>query len=338
MDAETRVTGVTKAPAEAQALQLAGFHHLTAVTADAKGNHDFYTKTLGMRLVKKSVNQDDVSAYHLFYADGRGSPGTDLTFFDWPAPRERRGTHSIVRTGLRVANAESLQYWKQRLTEAGVKHGDAVVRDGRATIDFEDPEGQRLSLVADDGEWTPRPWEKSPVPAEHQVRGLGPITISVPDVGPTEHVLTQVMGMRRLREYNGHSSDGSDRTSTVHVFETGNGGPAAELHVAVEPHLRPASSGAGGVHHVAFRVPTFEDYDRWYERLNTLRVPSSGPVDRFYFRSLYFREPNGILFELATDEPGFAADEPMESLGEKLALPPFLEPRRAQIERGLKPI
>ena len=334
--AQARVQATT--PAEAQALQLTGFHHLTAVTADAKGNHDFYTKTLGMRLVKKTVNQDDVSAYHLFYADGRGSPGTDLTFFDWPAPRERRGTHSIVRTGLRVAGPDSLQYWAHRLADVGVKHGDVVVRDGRATLDFEDPEGQRLSLVADDGQWTPNPWDRSPVPAEHQVRGLGPITISVPDVKPTEKVLTQVMGMRRLREYQNHSSDGSDRTATTHVFETGGGGPAAELHVAVEPHLRPASGGAGGVHHVAFRVPTFADYDRWYERLNTLRVPSSGPVDRFYFRSLYFREPGGILFELATDEPGFAADEPLETLGERLALPPFLEPRRRQIEAGLKRI
>jgi glyoxalase family protein len=322
----------------ATALALTGFHHLTAVTANARGNHDFYTDTLGMRLVKKTVNQDDVSAYHLFYADGRGSPGTDLTFFDWPAPPERRGTHSIVRTGLRVANADSLKYWAQRLTEKGIQHGDVVVRDGRATLDLQDPEGQRLSLVADDGQWTPRPWEKSPVPAEHQVRGLGPITISVPSLRGTDAVLTKVMGFRPVREYNGHSSDGGDQTVNVHVFETGAGGPAAELHVAVEPHLRPARSGAGGVHHVAFRVPTFAEYDQWYERLQEIGVPNSGPVDRFYFRSLYFREPNGILFELATDEPGFAADEPMETLGEKLALPPFLEGRRQQIEAGLKPI
>jgi glyoxalase family protein len=322
----------------ATALALTGFHHLTAITANARGNHDFFTDTLGMRLVKKTVNQDDVSAYHLFYADGRGSPGTDLTFFDWPAPPERRGTHSIVRTGLRVADADSLKYWAQRLTEKGVKHADVVVRDGRATLDFEDPEGQRLSLVADDGEWTPHPWEKSPVPAEHQVRGLGPITISVPSLRGTDAVLTKVMGFRPLREYNGKSSDGGEQTVTVHVYETGAGGPAAELHVAVEPHLRPARSGAGGVHHVAFRVPTYGEYDQWYERLQEIGVPNSGPVDRFYFRSLYFREPNGILFELATDEPGFAADEPMETLGEKLSQPPFLEARRQQIEAGLKPI
>ena len=320
-------------------MQLAGIHHLTAVTADARGNLDFYTKTLGMRLVKKTVNQDDVSAYHLFYADGLGSPGTDLTFFDWPATRERRGTHSIVRTGLRVADADGLRFWADRFRQLGVKQEDVVERDGRPTLDFEDPEGQRLSLVADDGpSSTPHPWERSPVPAGHQVRGLGPITVSVPDVKPTDDVLTRVMNMRRVREYPAGGTDGSDRAATVHVYAMGDGGPAAELHVAAEPGMWNARLGAGGVHHVAFRVPTFEEYDAWAERLRSLGVRSSGPVDRFYFRSLYFREPNGILFELATDGPGFHADEPMEQLGERLSLPPFLEPRRAAIEAGLKPL
>jgi glyoxalase family protein len=320
-------------------MQLKGIHHLTAVSADARRNLDFYTNTLGMRLVKKTVNQDDVSAYHLFYADGRGSPGTDLTFFDWPATPERRGTHSIVRTGLRVAGPESLAYWAGRFKELGVKQDNVVERDGRATLDFEDFEGQRLSLVADDGRLTPHPWDRSPVPPAHQVRGLGPITLSVPDVKPTDEVLTRVMNMRRAREYaTASGSDGSDRPATVHVYEMGEGGPAAELHVAVEPGVWKARLGAGGVHHVAFRVPTFEEYDAWAERLRSLGVASSGPVDRFYFRSLYFREPNGILFELATDGPGFHADEPMERLGERLSLPPFLEPRRASIEAGLKPL
>jgi glyoxalase family protein len=325
-------------------MTLTGFHHLTAVTANAPGNRDFYTGTLGLRLVKKTVNQDDVSAYHLFYADGEGSPGTDITFFDWPARRERRGTHSIVRTGFRIASPAALAYWSSRLSELGVAHTGIIERGGRPTLDFEDPEGQRLSLVTDDGAWTPHPWPKSPVPPEHQILGLGPITISVPDLAPTEAILINVMNMRRAREYQRPATDGSPDASTapsnVHVFEMGDGGagPSAELHVAVEPSLRRASSGAGGVHHVAFRVPTFAQYDQWFDRLQKLRVPNSGPVDRFYFKSLYFREPNGILFELATDGPGFHADEPLETMGQRLSLPPFLESRRAQIEAGLKPL
>jgi glyoxalase family protein len=311
-------------------MHLTGIHHLTAVTADAAGNHAFYTAALGMRLVKKTVNQDDVSAYHLFYADGLASPGTDLTFFDWPVGRERRGTRSIVRTGLRVAGRESLAWWKERLASLGVTHDAIAERDGRQILDFEDPEGQRLSLV-DDGEGPSHPWDKSPVPAEYQIRGLGPITLSVPDLEPTDLTLTRVMDARPARRYR-------DGVVDVHVYEVGEGGLAAELHVRVEPNLAPAGQGAGGVHHVAFRTPDGETYRACADRLKSVGVPNSGPVDRYYFKSLYFREPNGILFEIATDGPGFATDEPLESLGERLALPPFLEPRRAQIEANLKPL
>jgi glyoxalase family protein len=314
-------------------MQLAGIHHLTAVTADAPANHVFYTQTLGMRLVKKTVNQDDVSAYHLFYADALASPGTDITFFDWPVARERRGTHSITRTGLRVAGRDTLAWWKQRFAQTGVAHEDVVDRDGRSTLDFEDFEGQRLSLVDDGGAGAAHPWEPSPIPAERQIRGLGPITISVPELRATDLVLTRVLPMTPVRDYPTPGNGGS----RTHVYQMGAGGAAAELHVSVEPNLPPVVAGAGGVHHVAFRIPD-ADYTAWADRLRELRMPSSGPVDRFYFRSLYFREPNGILFEIATDGPGFTADEPLESLGEKLSLPPFLEGRRRQIEAGLKPL
>jgi glyoxalase family protein len=321
-------------------MQLRGFHHLTAITGDITNNRKFFTDLLGMRLVKKTVNQDDVSAYHLFYADGRGSPGSDVTFFDWPMPREQRGTHSIARTGLRVPPG-SLEYWQDRLRERGVKFSVREESDAPYDVTFEDAEGQRLGLVADERGGDGNPWDKSPVPPEHQIRGLAAITISVPRRDPTEAVLTDVMGMRRTREYKAPASDGSNASpARVFVYESGDGtlGPAGELHVAVEPHLPPARQGAGAVHHVAFRVPTFEEYEQWAQRLKDARVPQSGPVDRYYFRSLYFREPNGILFELATDGPGFASDEPMETMGERLSLPPFLEPRRAEIEAGLKPI
>jgi glyoxalase family protein len=318
-------------------MPLHGIHHLTAVTARAGDNFHFYTAVLGMRLVKKTVNQDDVSAYHLFYADGVGSPGSDLTFFDWPVGREQRGTRSIIRTGLRVADEAALHWWGARLDRAGITHGGIRQRDGRRHLDFEDPEGQRLSLVEDETKPEGRPWARSPVPAEHQILGLGPVVLSVPRLEPTDRVLTGVMGMTRVRDYVQPGGAGGTDEVAVHVYQMDGDGPAAEVHLAVEPGLSPAQPGAGGVHHVAFRT-TLDAYAGWVERLQEFGMPNSGPVDRFYFRSLYFREPNGILFELATDEPGFAADEPLETMGESLALPPFLESRRAEIEGGLKPL
>jgi glyoxalase family protein len=315
-------------------MELTGIHHLTAISARISENHRFYTHVMGMRLVKRSVNQDDVRAYHLFYADAAGSPGTDLTFFDWPAAPERRGTHSIVRTALRVSGA-SLDWWAARLADHGASPGAIAERDGRLTLEFEDPEGQRLALV-DDGAAGPDPviWERSTVPAEHQIRGLGPITLSVPSISDTDTVLREVMKLRPVREY---ALDGAAQPN-VHVYEMGPGGPHAELHVCVQPDLPEARQGAGGVHHVAFRTPNEDEYHAWTRRLNEMRVPNSGEIDRYWFRSLYFREPNGILFEIATDGPGFAVDEDTATLGEKVVLPPFLEPRRDAILANLKPI
>jgi glyoxalase family protein len=315
-------------------VQLTGIHHVTAVSADAPGNHAFYTGVLGMRLVKKTVNQDDVTAYHLFYADKHGSPGTDLTFFDWPAPPERRGGRTVTLTGLRVAGEGVLDWWRERLATAGVSVAEPTTRDGRDVLDFTDPEGQRLALVDDGGIGPAHPWEQSPVPAERQIRGLGPITLTVPELAPTAAVLTGVMAMRALRDY----ADPVSPNHRVHVFEMGEGGPAAELHVAVRPDLGVARPGAGGVHHIAFRAPDDREHRAWVKRLASFGVPNSGVVDRFYFRSLYFREPGGILFEIATDGPGFSADEPAETMGTKLALPPAFEPHRRDIEAGLKPL
>ena len=316
-------------------MDLHGIHHVTAVTANVRGNFGFYTGVLGMRLVKRTVNQDDVSAYHLFYADAVGSPGTDLTFFDWTLPRERRGTRSISRTHLRVDGADTLAWWASRLSERGVSAADPGERDGRLVLDFEDPEGQRLTLIDDGGTGDePRAWPDGPVPVEHQIRGLGPVVLSVPDPAPTDAVLRGVLGMRQSRTYTFDGAVGSE----VLVYEMGPGGASAEVHLAVTPDLPVARLGAGGVHHVAFRTPSREDQRSWTERLDSLGVPNSGEVDRFYFRSLYFREPNGILFEIATDGPGFGVDEDPATLGEKVALPPFLEPRRDAILANLAPI
>jgi glyoxalase family protein len=228
---------------------------------------------------------------------------------------------------LRVRGEDTLRWWRDRLDGEGVPHGEPFQRDGRLTLPFEDPEGQRLALVDVGEKGAPfTPWERSPVPGERQIRGLGPIVISVPTLRPTERLLTEVFGMRLGREYDG-----------VRIFEMGEGGPRAELHVAVPPDLQSARQGAGGVHHVAFRCKD-ADYDAWADRLNALDVPNSGKIDRFWFRSLYIREPNGVLFEIATDGPGFGVDEDQATLGEKVVLPPFLEPHRERIVAGLKPI
>jgi glyoxalase family protein len=205
-------------------MQLTGIHHLTAISAKPRENLAFYTGLLGLRLVKKTVNQDDVSAYHLFYADGKANPGTDLTFFDFPAPPERRGSNSIAATSLRVAGEKSLGFWRDRLKKAGKHTGEVTEVDGRLTLSFEDGEGQRLLLIDDGGAGPASPWEKSAVPAEHQIRGLGPIVLSVRDLPRIEFVLTGVMNMRKARDYA--TADGQ-----VHVFAMGEGGPAAELHV-----------------------------------------------------------------------------------------------------------
>jgi glyoxalase family protein len=306
-------------------MKLKGFHHLTAITADAPGNHRFYTKTLGLRLVKKTVNQDDTSAYHLFYADGIGAPGTDITFFDWPVGRERRGTHAVTRTGFRVRDDAALAFWQHRFTMLGVRQDKIGEVAGRPTLAFEDPEGQRLALIAD-AAGEAHPWQESEIPPEHQIRGLGPITMSVPDLRQTDTLLTRLMDMVPTGSFAG-----------THVYRMGAAGAVGELHVTVDPTLPPAEQGAGAVHHVAFHIPS-TDYQAWADRLRAMKVPNSGPVDRFWFKSLYFREPNGVLFEIATDGPGFAADEPLESLGTTLSLPPFLEARRSEIEARLKPL
>lgn len=321
---------------EVDGVDLLGIHHVTAMSARIQENYRFYTQVLGLRLVKRSVNQDDVRAYHLFYSGHRlGYPGNDLTFFDWDIPPERRGTRSITRTYLRVPSREAVAWWADWLADHGVLHQGIEEVDGRAVIYFEDPEGQRLAII-DQGDlaYSHEPWERSPVPAAYQIRGQGPVELSVPRLGPTDHILTQLMNLRQVRSYRHPHSP----RHTVYVYEMGPGGANAELHVVEQPDLSPVYPGAGGVHHVALRTPTYEEYEEWVRRVRRARVPNSGPVDRFWFRSLYFREPGGILFEIATDEPGFVVDEDPETLGEKLVLPPFLEPRREEIEAHLKPL
>lgn len=319
-------------------MEFKGIHHVSAITAAASKNFEFYTKVMGLRLIKKTVNQDDTSVYHLFYGDEKGSPGTELTFFEIPmAGSNREGNNSISATALRVPNDSALEYWKQRLDQFNEEREEIRERGGRLTLGFKDPEGQRLILVSDEsnqGVAGGTPWVKSPVPHEYAILGLGPVTLTVPDAAPTVVVLTELMGFRRKGQYPSQIA----RQPDIVVFETGEGGTGAEIHVEERNDLPQERLGRGGVHHVAFRVEDEEELRAWITRINGVKFPNSGFVDRFYFRSLYFREPNGILFEVATDGPGFDTDEHMDHLGESLALPPFLEPKRQQIEAGLKPL
>lgn len=315
---------------------LLGQHHVSAITANAKENYRFYTKILGLRLVKKSINQDDTSVYHLFYADERGNPGTDLTFFEIPhAGQTYPGTNSISLTSLRVTRDESLAYWKKRFEENQVEHDEIRTKYGRKTLAFRDFEGQRLELVSDEtnqGVAGGKPWEKSPVPVEHGIVGLGPVKLTVARPEITAKILTDIMGFREKESYQ------SEGEGLLRVFETGDGGTGAEVFLEEKADVARERPGRGSVHHVAFRVETEEELRKWVDYLNQARLANSGFVERYYFRSLYFREPNGILFELATDGPGFEGDESFETLGQNLALPPYFEDQRAEIESKLKPL
>jgi len=316
-------------------MQLGGIHHVTAITGDVSVNVAFYTQILGLHLVKRSVNQDDVAAYHLFYADEVGSPGTDLTFFDWPlAGPDRRGAGTIAAIAFGVHGREALEWWVQRFEAFKVRHEGIQGRgeDGRAVLVFQDPEGQRLELVDDGGRLQGIPWKEGPVPAEMAIRGLYSVRLTERALEPTASFLTETLGFRQAGTYQ------SEEQSTVYIFEVGPGGPGAEVHLDVRPEERHGHPGIGGVHHVAFRTPSDEEHVQWRNQVARHVSQVTPVIDRFYFRSVYFREPGGVLFEIATDGPGFATDEDIAHLGEKLVLPPFLEPQRREIEKNLRPI
>jgi glyoxalase family protein len=316
-------------------MELGGLHHLTAVTGNAPANVSFYTKVLGMRLAKQTVNQDDVSAYHLFYGDEVGHPGTEVTFFDWPGIGSNvAGTGSISETGLRVGNGDSLEWWGVRLKSAGVDLGEIEQRGARRVLPFRDPEGQHLALVADRANPSFSPWARSSVPAERQIQGLSHVVLTVDRIGPTAYVLTEIL---KFRESGGYASPDNPAIQ-VAVYEVGPGGAGAEVHVAERPDRPPTRLGIGGVHHVAFRTPNDNEHRAWREQIAGTGLGVTQVIDRYYFRSIYFREPGRVLFEIATDGPGFATDEDPAHLGERLALPPFLEPHRKEIEAGLKPL
>jgi glyoxalase family protein len=312
---------------------ITGLHHVTAITANAPENLRFYTEVLGLRLVKKTVNQDDVSAYHLFYADKLGTPGTDLTFFDWPTIGAKQpGTDTIGATFFRVQGATALDYWQQRLNDHHVSCMPIQRYGSTSMVRFVDPEGQELALIDDGGiPFDGQAWEGGGVPDEHALRGLYAVRLEVPSRELLEFPLLRILGWKKLNEF----ADVYYPDAKVSVYGMDGGGPGREVHVT-ERLGAPAWNSAGNVHHVAFRVKDKEALHAWHRRLEEAAIGNSGLIDRFYFTSLYFRVTPGILFELATDGPGFATDEPADKLGQRLSLPPFLESQRPQIEKGLQ--
>lgn len=308
--------------------QPLGIHHVTAITDDAERNYKFFTEVLGMRLVKKTVNQDDIYTYHTFFADDVGSPGTDMTFFDFPnIPQGTRGTNSISRVGLRVPNDAALEYYLERFKEYGVKNEGIQDFLGRKVLPFEEADGQRLQLFSDEnneGVAPGKPWKNGPVPTDKAIYGLGPVEITVSYFDDFKKILEDVYGMKQIYE-----------EENLALIETGEGGNGGQI-ILKSDQTKQARQGYGEVHHVSFRVKDHDALKEWEARYDELGMGHSGNVDRFYFEALYTRIGD-ILIELSTDGPGFMDDEPYETLGESLALPPFLEPQRDYIESEIRP-
>lgn len=319
---------------------LTGIHHISSITQDPQKNIDWYTRLLGMRIVKKTVNQDSIDVYHLFYADGAGSAGTDLTFFAFPGVvKNRPGSGEIRDTVLRVAKNASIDWWKKRFDHFGVEYGEETTLAGHRYLPFTDWEGYRLALMADeDGEVSIDPgttWEHSTVPAEHQILGLAAVSIVTARPEQTLRTLTEIMGFEIIDDQKGPDSD----AHRIVMLKIHTGGPNGLMIVHVRPDLEMARQGYGGVHHVAFRVPTDEAHREWNAYLKSKGVRVTDEIDRFYFKAMYFREPGGVLYEISTDGPGFDSDEEnFETMGQDLALPPAFAPMRDRIEPMLKPL
>ena len=298
-------------------MKLDGIHHITAITADAPGNVDFYARVLGLRLVKKTVNQDDPTVYHLFYGDEAGDPGADLTFFEYPgAARGEAGDGMVHTVGWRVASGETLDFWAERLGGEGT---ETTRSDDR--LRFEDPEGLAHELEVYRGDEAPLTAEAADIPAEHALQGFAGARAYSNSPDSSESLLGETLGFERA-EGDAWTLAGGARSS-YYVYDA-----------APSERARP---GAGTVHHIAF-ASELEDHEAWRERVAAAGMEATPVIDRFYFKSVYFREPSGVLFELATKGPGFTADEPLESLGEKLSLPPNFESLRDQVEQTLTPL
>jgi predicted esterase/catechol 2,3-dioxygenase-like lactoylglutathione lyase family enzyme len=308
-------------------INLGGIHHVTAIASDPQRNLDFWSGVLGLRLVKRTVNFDDPGTYHLYYGDAAGNPGTIMTFFTWPdAPRGGSGSGQVVATTFSVPEG-SIGYWTGRLVEHGIRFERPRQRFGETLLSFSDPDGIRVELIGrPEGDTDFEAWEGSPVPAEHAIRGVAGVTIISADRNASIELLTDFLGFEEAGEEAGHRrylAAGPNR-SFIDVLD-GAGWP-------------PGDTAVGTVHHVAWRAPDEETQEAWREEVEERGFNVTPVLDRNYFRSIYFREPGHVLYEIATDPPGFAADEDPEHLGEGLKLPPWLEAERKEIEAVLPPI
>jgi glyoxalase family protein len=299
-------------------VKLEGIHHITAITADGQKNLDFYVGVLGLRLVKKTVNQDQTSVYHLFYADEAGDPGSDLTFFEFPgSPPGRAGAGMVHCVVWRVGSQDALDFWEQRLGDRGIQ-----TRREDGSLIFSDPDGLDHELLVPDVPDAPLTAEHPEVPAEHALQGFHAARAYIAEPEASRELFEQALEFEP-REDGTWEARGPDR-----------GG----LYIADSPPAQHGLQGAGSVHHIAWASHA-DDHEAWRDRVIEAGARPTPVIDRYYFRSIYFREPSGVLFELATIEgPGFAIDEAPEHLGEKLSLPPFIESQRAEIEPGLKPL
>ncbi|MFO1442085.1 ring-cleaving dioxygenase [Bacillus sp. Bva_UNVM-123] len=309
---------------------IKGHHHISMLTKNGKQNNEFYQQVLGLRRVKKTVNQDAPSMYHLFYGDLTGSAGTELTFFEMPvAGRTVRGTNAITQIGLLVPSYESLMYWKNRFASLNVQHSEITTYAGRDALFFEDYEGLRLVLLNHNHAETPPAWQAwldSSVEENHRILGMGTIEITVRYLNRTVNMLTELFDFAVI-----------SKTGDEALLQSVKEQPFGEVVIKQleGPSEKP---GRGSIHHLALRVNNVEELHEWEEKVRNRGLHSSGVIDRYYFQSLYFRDGNGILFELATDGPGFTSDSSLEELGQHLSLPPFLEGKRAEIEAVLEPL
>ncbi|SEV99943.1 ring-cleaving dioxygenase [Natrinema salifodinae] len=306
-------------------LNTPGLHHVTAIAGDPQRNADFYVGTLGLRFVKKTVNHDDTGTYHFYFGDEEGTPGTNITFFPW-TDRGRQGRFGAgqTRTTAYGIPADAVDYWRDRLASADVEFEEAE-RFDETVLRFADPDGIELELVATDAEFDATPWEGGPVPEERQLRGFYNVTLAVDEFGPTEQILTEVLG---------YELEAEDESEGRRCYRSATGGPGSLVDL-IETDAGRGRMGVGTVHHVAFEAESVEEQERWRKAFADQGLAPSEVIDRKYFQSIYVREPGGVLFEMATTGPGFTEDEDRDELGSRLALPEWLEDEREQIEAQL---